>query len=364
MKIPILDLKKQYKGLKKEIEARISKICDNQSFVLGEEVSLIEKNISEYCNTQYAIGVNSGTDALILALNAMGICKGDEVITTPFTFVATVEAISLVGGKPVFVDIDPKTYNIDPGLVEAKITEKTKAIVPVHLYGLCADMDPISSIAKKHKLPVLEDCAQAIGSTYKGKKAGSLGVAGAISFYPGKNLGCFGDGGMVVTNEEALYKKVKLLRNHGSEKSYYHKIVGYNSRLDNLQAAVLNIKLTYLDKWIDQRIENAAFFNKNLAGCSITTPHVPEGYRHSYHQYVLRSKDAGKIVKHLLDSGIESRTYYPLPLHLQECFKSLGHKPGDFPESEKLSKESFAIPVYPELTKEEKDYIVATIKKV
>ena len=363
MKIPIIDLKKQYKILEDQIKDRLSKILESQSFVLGREVEEIEANISRYCNTKYAVGVNSGTDALILALNAMGVKEEDEVITTPFTFMATPEAIVRLGARPVFVDIDPKTYNIDSSLIESKITDRTKAILLVHLYGLCADMDPILEIAKRHHLKVLEDCAQAIGSEYKGRKAGSMGNAGAISFYPGKNLGAFGDGGMVVTNDREACEKVKLLRNHGTHKKYHHRIIGYNSRLDNLQAAILNIKLPYLDGWLNARIENAKFFTEELKNTPLSTPYVPEGYRHSFHLYVLGSKNAQEIIDYLGKNGIESRTYYPLPLHLQECFRYLGYKTGDFPESEKLAQESFAIPIYPELTMEEKRFIVDTIRQ-
>lgn len=363
MKIPILDLKKQHDPFKKRIEESILRVCAKHAFILGEEVSKLEENIARYCDTKYAVGVNSGTDALVLALKVMGIKEGDEVITTPFTFVATAEAIALLGAKPVFVDIDPKTYNINPALIEAKITKKAKAIVPVHLYGLCAEMDPILKIAKKHGLKVLEDCAQAIGSTYNGRKAGSIGDAGAISFYPGKNLGCFGDGGMVVTNDEKVYKNLKLLRDHGSDKKYYHKIVGYNSRLDNLQAAVLNIKLEYLDGWIEGRIKTAEFFNKEFKTCPVLMPCIPKNFRHSFHLYILRSIKAKEIIDYLIKNGIESRPYYPLSLHLQECFKPLGYKEGDFPESEKMAKENFAIPIFPELTEEEKMYIIGKIRQ-
>jgi len=361
MKIPIFDLKKQYKRIEPEIIEKLEGIFGKQAFILGEEVEILEKKIAAYCDVQYAVGVNSGTDALILALDAMGIGFGDEVITTPFTFIATAEAIVRVGAKPVFVDIDPTTYNIDPSLIEKKITKKTKMILPVHLYGLCADMDSILKIAKKHNLKLLEDCAQAIGSEYKGKRAGSMGNAGTISFYPGKNLGCFGDGGMVVTNDEEVYKKIKLFRNHGSEKRYYHKIIGYNSRLDNLQAAVLNVKLSYLDKWIEERIKNAGFFNKILKDYPFITPSVAEDSRHSFHLYTLKTPHAAKIMAYLNANGMDARTYYPLPLHLQECFKYLGYKLGSLPESEKCSGECFSIPVYPELTEEEKKYIVDKI---
>ena len=363
MKIPILDLKRQYKAIETELIEKLKKVLDSQSFVLGEETEKIEQNIARYCNTKYAIGVNSGSDALFLALNAMGVKQRDEVITTPFTFIATAEAIAHTGAKPVFVDIDSKTYNINPALIEKKITRKTKAILAVHLYGLSADMDPILKITEKHGLKVLEDSAQAIGSEYKGRAAGSMGDAAAISFYPGKNLGCFGDGGMVVTNNREIYERIKLLRNHGTQSKYQHKIIGYNSRLDNLQAAILNVKLAYLDRWIESRIKNAKFFSQELRAYPVLPPYIPEGYRHSFHLYVLRTKEAFEIINYLAQNGIESRTYYPVPLHLQECFKFLGYKKGDFPEAEKLSKESFAIPVYPELTQEEKDYIVRTIKQ-
>jgi len=363
MKIPIFDLKKQYKQIEPEIKEKLKGIFEKQAFILGEEVGILEKKIASYCGGRYAIGVNSGTDALILALDAMGIKAGDEVITTPFSFIATAEAIVRVGARPVFVDIDPETYNINPALIDKKITKNTKAILPVHLYGLCADMDSILKTAIKHNLKVLEDSAQAIGSEYKGKRVGSMGNAGSVSFYPGKNLGCFGDGGMVVTNDEKIYEKVKLLRNHGSGKRYYHKIVGYNSRLDNLQAAILNIKLSYLDKWIEKRIKNAGFFNEALKGYPLITPSIPEDCRHSFHLYTLKTPHAPKIITYLNESGIDARTYYPLPLHLQECFKSLGYKLGDLSESEKCSNECFSIPVYPELTGEEAIYIAEKIKQ-
>ncbi len=360
--IPLLDLKKQYRTIKEEVNKAIQKVLDSQSFILGEEVSNLEDNIASYCGTKYAIGVNSGTDALILGLKALDIKEEDEVITTPFTFIATAEAIARIRAKPVFVDIDPQTYNINPVLIEDKITKKTKAILPVHLYGLCADMDPILKIARKYNLKVLEDCAQAIGSEYKGKKAGSMGDVATISFYPGKNLGCFGDGGMVVTNDKEICERIKLLRNHGSVRKYYHDVIGYNSRLDNLQAAVLNVKLSYLDSWINGRIKNAHFFSEKLKKYAVLTPYTPKGYKHSFHLYVLQSKNAVKITEYLAKNGVDSRTYYPLPLHLQRCFGCLGHKRGDFPESERLSRESFAIPIYPELKISEKRYIVDKIK--
>lgn len=362
MNIPIFDLKRQYRTIESQVKTKLETILKDQAFVLGEEVREFEDKIASFSGVKYAVGLNSGTDALILALDAMGIKAGDEVITTPFTFIATAEAIVRVGAKPIFIDIDPKTYNISPALIEKGITKKTKAILPVHLYGLLADMDPILEIAKNRRLKVLEDCAQAIGSDYKGKKAGSMGDVAAFSFFPSKNLGAFGDGGMVVSNNEEIYKRIKLLRDHGTDRKYHHGIIGYNSRLDNLQAAVLNIKFSYLEKWIEDRIKNAQFFNESLKDCQLFVPYIPEGYRHSFHLYVLRTERAEKIVTYLNKNGVESRTYYPIPLHLQGCLKFLGHKIGAFPESEKLSRECFAIPVYPELTGEEKTYIVEKIK--
>jgi len=363
MKIPIIDLKRQYKSIEDAVKQKIDNILKAQAFILGEELKTLEENIAKLCGVQYGIGVNSGTDALILGLDALGVKAGDEVITTPFTFIATAEAIVRVGAKPVFVDVIPESFNINPDLIKKKITKKTKAILPVHLYGLCADMDPILKIAKENNIAVIEDCAQAISSEYHNKKAGSLGNVSALSFYPGKNLGAFGDAGMVLTRSGDLYEKLMLLRNHGSNKKYYHEIVGCNTRLDNLQAAVLNIKLSHLEKWTEIRIKNADFYNKALLGYPVITPQVPEGYRHTYHLYVLRSEKKDDLVQHLNRVGVEARTYYPLPLHLQKSFSYLDHGVGDFPQAEKLSKTSFAIPVCPELTEEEKRYIVEKIKE-
>jgi len=364
MKIPINDLKRQYKAIEKEAKNKLSELLENQAFILGKDVEELEGGLSRYCGTKYAVGVNSGTDALIVALEAMGIKPGDEVITTPFTFIATAEAIVRAGAKPVFVDIDRETFNIDPMLIEEKITARTKAILPVHLYGLCADMDKVIEIAKRHNLKILEDLAQAIGSEYKGKRAGSMGDAGAISFYPGKNLGCFGDGGMLVTNDRGIHDRAKLIRNHGSDERYKHKLIGYNSRLDNIQAAILNIKLKHLDGWIEKRMEIARFFTKELKGLPLSAPLVPDGYRHSFHLYVPKSDKAPEIVDRLNQAGIESRTYYPIPLHLQECFSYLGYKQGDLPVSEEMSRKVFAIPIYAELTRAEQAHIVGAIRDI
>ncbi|MCX5680024.1 MAG: DegT/DnrJ/EryC1/StrS family aminotransferase [Candidatus Omnitrophica bacterium] len=362
MKVPLLDLKEQYSAIRQEVESSLKKVIENQDFILGAEVTDLEKEVAAYCGTKYGVGVASGTDALILSLKALGIGSGDEVITSPFTFFATAESISVVGAKPVFVDIDPKTYNIDPLLIKAKITKKTKAIMPIHLYGQCADMDPIMNIAEKYGLKVIEDNAQGIGATYKGKKSGSMGDIGALSFFPSKNLGAFGDAGMVITNNEKLAKEIKVLRVHGSSSRYVHSEIGMNSRLDNLQAAVLRIKLRYLDRWLEARRGIADFYGQRLKGLPVVTPHVGAYNVHTYHQYTLRVKsDQGKLMKHLLDSGIERRTYYPISLHLQECYKSLAYRSGDMPESENAAKEVFSIPVFPEMTLEQKRYVADII---
>ncbi|MDO8525881.1 MAG: DegT/DnrJ/EryC1/StrS family aminotransferase [Candidatus Omnitrophota bacterium] len=368
MKIPLLDLKAQYAVIRQEVEAALNKVIENQDFILGREVSSFEKETAEYCGTKYGVGVASGTDALILALKALNVGPGDEVITTPFTFFATAESISIVGARPVFVDIDPKTYNIDPALVAKKITRYTKAIMPVHLYGQCADMDPIMDVARKHGLKVIEDNAQAIGATYKGRPSGSMGDIGALSFFPSKNLGGFGDGGMCVTNDAKLAEKISCLRVHGSAVRYIHSEIGMNSRLDNLQAAVLRIKLKYLDKWLQARKGIADFYNGKLKNLPITCPYVPGYNVHTYHQYTLRVQGSGfrvqeKIMKYLADNGIETRTYYPIPLHLQDCYKGLGCKKGDIKESERACEEAFSIPVFPELTQDQKDYVIEIISK-
>lgn len=363
MKIPILDLKRQYNSIKSEIDPAIKKCVDNQDFILGDEVKLLEKEIADYCGTKYAVGVASGTDALILSLKALGIKAGDEVITSSFTFIATAEAISTVGARPVFVDIDPKTYTINPALISEKINNSTKAIIPVHLYGQCADMDPINDIAKRRGLKVLEDNAQAIGSTYKGRQSGSLGDSASLSFFPSKNLGGFGDGGMVISDDKEFVEKVRTLRVHGSSTRYIHSLIGMNSRLDNIQAAALRIKLKHLNRWLEARRKNAKYYNDNLKGLSILTPHVPEGNIHTYHLYVIRAQAAEKLMQFLIEGGIETRAYYPVPLHLQECYRSLGYRGGDLPESEKAASETLALPICPEMTIEEKDYVINRIKK-
>ena len=362
MKVPLLDLKLQYAIIRQEVEPALKKVVENQDFILGDEVTGLEKEVAAYCGAKYGIGVASGTDALILSLKALDIGAGDEVITAPFTFFATAESISSVGAKPVFVDIDPETYNIDPLLIEAKITKKTKAIMPVHLYGQCADMDPIMMIAKKHGLKVIEDNAQAIGASYKGKKSGSMGDMGALSFFPSKNLGAFGDAGMVVTNDEKLAERVKVLRVHGSSVRYIHSEIGMNSRLDNIQAAVLRIKLKYLDRWLEARRGIADFYKERFKDLPVIYPHVPAYNVHTYHQYTLRAKsDQKKLMQHLLNNGIETRTYYPISLHLQECYVPLKYKAGDMKVSEDAANEVFSIPIFPEMTLAQKTYVAGTV---
>jgi len=367
MKVPLLDLSRQYNQLQNELEEALIKVARSGRYILGPEVEGLEKELAEMCQAKYAIGVSSGSDALVLALMALDVGEGDEVITTPFTFFATVGAIARLGAKPVFADIDPKTFNLDPKKVEAAITDKTKAILPVHLYGQMADMDSFMEISKKHNVAIVEDAAQAIGSfNSHGKRAGSLGDFGCFSFFPSKNLGAMGDGGLVVTNDEALYEKGKILRAHGSKPKYYHSIVGGNFRLDPMQAAVLRVKAPHLEKWHKQRKENAdryreifAEYRDQLEG-KIDLPQEIEG-RHIYNQFVLRAEKRDELKAYLAENGIGCEIYYPLSLHMQKCFSYLGYKEGDFPESEKAAKETLAIPVFPELTEEEARYVVKSI---
>ena len=348
--IPLIDLKKQYETIKDEINKTIQQVINDGRFILGPDVAAFEEKMTAYLGVKYAVGVGSGTDALEIALLALGIGDGDEVITTPFTFIATAEAITNCGARPVFVDIDSKTYCIDPDLIEAKITEKTKAILPVHLYGHPAEMDKILNLAKKYNLKVIEDCAQALGAEYKGIKVGSIADAGCLSFFPGKNLGCFGDGGMMVTNNEEVYTKAKMLRHHGSKKKYYHSISGFNSRLDTLQAAILRVKLKYLDEWNERRRQNAKFYAELLSkSATVTVPFVSPQGKHSYNYYTIRVKERDEVQQELKLAGIGNMVYYPLCLHLQEVYRELGYKAGDFPEAEKASEEVLSLPMFAEL---------------
>lgn len=368
IKIPILDLQKQIAPIRKEVDAAIQHVIDNHDFILGKEVENFENAVTKYCRVKYAVGVSNGTDALKLSLLALGIKSGDGVICPTFTFYATAGAIASIGAIPIFVDIDPLTYNISPKkIIEAlkqKRVSKIKAIIPVHLYGQCADMDRILEVATQYRLKVAEDTAQAFGAEYKGKKAGTMGDCGAVSFFPGKNLGAFGDAGMVLTNNKAIADMLRLLRNQGNKEKYNHLIIGYNNRLDTLQAAILEVKLKYLDAWNKKREANADYYNRNFNDLNLRTPFVPRYNSHIYHQYVLRlNGPSDKLIGHLRNKGIDSRVYYPIPLHLQKCFKYLGYKLGDFPESEKASRCTLAIPVYPDLTKKEMDYIISSIRE-
>lgn len=367
-KIPLLDLKKQILPIRKEIDLAIKEVVDNTDFILGKAVSEFESEIVGYCKVNYAVGVSNGTDAIKLSLLAAGVKKGEAVICPAFTYYATAGAIIAMGAIPVFADIDPLTYNITSLQIEKsiKLTRRLKirALIPVHLYGQCADMDSILKVAKKYRLKVVEDTAQAFGAEYKDRKAGTIGDCAAVSFFPGKNLGAFGDAGMVMTNNKFIADKIKTLRNQGNVNKYYHLMLGYNNRLDSLQAAVLKVKLKYLDSWNKKRQENAIYFNQRFQGLNIETPFVPSYNTHIYHQYVLRlNSPSSKLIEHLRNKGIDARVYYPLPLHLQKCFKYLGYKRGDFPESEKAAVQTLAIPVYPDLAREELDYIVDSIRE-
>jgi dTDP-4-amino-4,6-dideoxygalactose transaminase len=376
MQGPLLDLKAQYAGLKEEMMPIISEVMDSQYFINGPAVKQLEADVAEYCQTTAGIGVSSGTDALIVSLMSLGIGEGlpacrtgescpgpHEVITTPYTFFATAGSIWRVGARPVFVDIDPVTYNIDPAQIEAAITENTKAIMPVHLFGQCADMDPILALAAKHDLAVIEDAAQAIGAKYKGKPAGSMGTTGCFSFFPSKNLGGLGDGGMVVTQDADLGEKLRQCRNHGSKPKYFHKWVGGNFRLDTLQAAGLIVKLKHLDSWHQGRRDNAAMYNKLFAEVDeVSVPVIAEYNESIYNQYVIRVPKRDELREHLKANDIGCEVYYPLSLHEQECFAGLGYKRGDFPESEKAADETLALPVYAELTDEQQQYVVDQVK--
>jgi len=361
MRVPLLDLKRQYESMKDEVDAAIREVVESQRFVKGPKVSEFEGEIAEYCGTKRAVGVASGTDALLLSLMAYGVGAGDEVVTTPYTFFATAGSIARLGATPVFVDIEPRTYNIDPAKIEAALTGKTKAIIPVHLYGQCADMDPINALAKDRGIAVIEDAAQAIGAEYKGRRAGSIGDVGCFSFFPSKNLGGYGDGGMVTTDDPEVADRLVSLREHGQAEKYFYNAVGANSRLDALQAAILSVKLRRLDGWSDGRSANAEYYNSRFAGTSVGTPHREEWSRHIYNQYMIRVQRRDELLAHLREREIGCALYYPLPLHLQNCFSSLGYGEGDLPESESAARETISIPVFSLLTDEEKDYVATTI---
>ncbi|MEO6656508.1 MAG: DegT/DnrJ/EryC1/StrS family aminotransferase [Pyrinomonadaceae bacterium] len=366
MNVPLLDLKEQNDFLRPEIEAAIGRVLDTNGFILGGEVAELENELADYCGVKYAIGCASGSDAILLALMALDVGAGDEVITTPYSFFATVSAITRLGATPVFVDIDPVTYNLDVTQLEAKITERTKAIEPVHLYGQCADMSALIEISEKYGIPLVEDAAQAIGAQENGRQAGSMSAIGCFSFYPSKNLGGMGDGGFLTTKDDELAKKLLALRVHGSEEKYYHRYVGLNSRLDGFQGAILRVKLPHLYDWTQQRRTNAANYRRLFTDLGLTEqiglPVERENAKHIYNQYVIRVPTRrDELRAYLLEKGIGSDVYYPVPLHLQECFAYLGYKSGDMPESERAALETLAIPIYPELVLDQQIYVADTI---
>ena len=369
MKVPLLDLKAQYAAIRAEVDAAVADVFETQHFIGGPRVEACEAAVAGYCRCAFAIGVSSGTDALLVCLMAEGIGPGDEVITTPYTFFATAGSIARVGAKPVFVDIDPLTCNINPALIEEKVTPRTRALIPVHLYGQMADMDPIMAVARKHKLVVIEDACQAIGAEYRGQRAGSIGDYGCFSFFPSKNLGGAGDGGMVVTQDAERASRVRRLRNHGMDPKYFHHVLGGNFRLDALQAAVVLAKLPHLDAWIAARQRNAARYDRLFTEAGLTGAGKPvvvpatKTDRHIFNQYVLRVPRRDELLGQLRNEGIGTEVYYPVPLHLQGCFAYLGHRAGDFPASERAAQETLAVPVYPELTESQVLHVVAAIRQ-
>ncbi len=363
MEVPFLDLKIQYESISDDITNAIQSVIDDTAFAGGAYVQSFEDDFAKYCKTSYAIGVSSGTSALWLALKAFGIGQNDEVITTPNTFIATAEAISFCGAKPVFVDIDPQTYNINPELIEAAITPKTKAIIPVHLYGQAADMDPILEIAGRHGLTVIEDASQAHGATYKGRPVGSLGDAGCFSFYPGKNLGAYGEAGAVVTNSDEAASKIRMLRDHGQSSKYYHEVVGWNARMDGIQGAILQAKLKKLRVWNDARRKNAAYYHRILSNIpDIILPLESYYGEHVYHIYAIRVKNRNHFREYLEERGVHTGIHYPVPLHLQNAYRSLSLGKGSFPVTEQCADELISLPMYPELNSKQLEYIAEMIR--
>ena len=363
MRIPIMDLKAQYAAIRDEVMRAISDVCEKQAFALGPAVAEFEENVAAYCNSKHAIGVSSGTDALIVSLMALDVKPGDEVITTPFSFFATAGCVARIGARPVFVDVDPDSCNIDPAGIEEKITEKTRAIIPVHLFGQIAPMKAIIEIASQQNLAVVEDAAQAIGSSRDGIKAGNFGDCGCFSFYPPKNLGGFGDGGLVTTNSDSLADDIRTLRDHGQKPRYFYKVIGGNFRLDGIQGAVLNVKLKYLDDWNEKRRQNAALYDSLFAGSPVKTPAIDPGNVSIYHQYTVTVPERDELQKYLADNDIGSAVFYPKPLHLQDCFSELGYREGDMPVAERLCKEVLSLPVYPELLQDEIECVAGTVLK-
>jgi dTDP-4-amino-4,6-dideoxygalactose transaminase len=365
--VPLLDLKAQYATIRDEIRAAVDTVLESQQCILGPAVGECEAKLAPYCGCAHAVSVSSGSDALLISLMAESIGPGDEVITTPYTFFATAGAIARTGAKPVFVDIDPRTYNIDPAQIEAKISPRTKAIIPVHLYGQCAEMDPIMAIADRRGIPVIEDAAQAIGAEYKGRRAGSIGRYGCFSFFPSKNLGAAGDGGLVTTNDADVADRLRVLRVHGSKPKYYHSLIGGNFRFDSLQAAIVSVKLAHLDQWTAGRQANAARYRRMFAAAGLSgdgrvqLPYEAPGNRHIYNQFVIRVARRDEVQAHLRALKIGNEIYYPVPLHLQQCFAYLGVHEGDLPHSEAAAEQTLALPIYPELSDEQAEYVVSSI---
>ena len=370
MQVPLLDLKQQHLNLRGELRAALGRVLDSQQFIMGEDVRLLESELARYTRARHAVGCGSGSDALLLALMALGVGEGSEVVTTPFTFFATAGAVVRAGARPVFADIDPVTYNLDASKVDEAVTERTRAVIPVHLYGQMAEMDGLLSVARDRGVHVIEDAAQAIGAEdARGRSAGAVGAAGCFSFYPTKNLGAAGEAGLVTTNDEKTAERLRRLRVHGGATEYHHEEVGFNSRLDTFQAAVLRVKLPHLDDWSDARRDRAAAYTRlleeaGLAGV-VTPPFIVEGARHIFHQYVVRVPAARRdaLLEHLKAHGVGTKVYYPVPLHLQPCFAGLGYREGDFPESERAARETLALPMFPELTGAQQEYVVETLRR-
>jgi len=363
MQIPLVDLKAQYLSIKEEIDEAIQRVLNKCNFIMGDEVKIFEEELASFCSAKYAIGVSSGTDALFLSLKAINIQPGDEVITVPNTFIATTEAVTMAGGKIIFVDIDEETFNIDTSKIESVITNKTRAILPVHLYGQAAYMDSIIDVAKKYNLKVIEDAAQAHGAEYKNKRVGTLGDIGIFSFYPGKNLGAYGDAGAVVTNDPDISHKIAMLRNHGRTKKYEHEYEGYNCRLDTLQAAILRVKLKYINSWNEARRNHASSYRKLLQNTDIILPTEQNDNKHIYHIFAVRTADRDNLLNKLKNEGIGAGIHYPIPLHLQPAYRYLGYKKGDFPITEKCAREIISLPMYPELDEGKIKKIAEVINK-
>jgi dTDP-4-amino-4,6-dideoxygalactose transaminase len=361
--IPLVDLKVQYLSIQNEIDAAIQRVVDSTGFILGPDVQTFEEEFARFCGVRHAVGVDSGTAALHLAFLTCDIGPGDEVITTPHTFIATIGMLGRMGARPVFVDIDSRTYNMDPAQIEAAITEQTKAIMPVHLYGQPAEMDPILEIADRHGLKVIEDAAQAHGAEYRGRRVGSMGHVAIFSFYPGKNLGAYGDAGAVVTNDSEMAEKVRLLRNHGRREKYEHLLQGFNYRIDTLQAAILRAKLAHLEEWNEARCRHAATYRELLSDLDLVLPYEPEHVRAVYHLFVVRLQKRDALREHLKGRGISTGIHYPIPLHLQPAYRHLGYQEGDFPITEECARQVLSLPMYPELSREQMEEVARAIKE-